>query len=351
VSKIGNNGGPLADGWIARHRSVRAHPLVGHGLQVSPADPDRKLCLSKGEAWEDMIMSCNYQDGKVCNGGHWMELRRGELVGAVSYLAHRWNWTPKTVRVFLDALEQDGMISLKKPGVFQGMQEGMQWGMHGGKQKGKQAAVISLCNYDDYQSIPSMEGQAKGQAKGHEKGLAEGQQEEQKKQTKQYIFAVSAETTAPLLNSVSSTTPENDPRSFNRQLVEAAYADYIELAKRVGLTQVREATLKHYREEMIRRMREHADSPYDFNSMIGVWRQALKAIEISAFCQGHNDRGWKADLSYLCQKKGFLKLITGGHGNGAHAKPLQRSLISGTNYDALVSPEDAAMMRNAVPGD
>ena len=160
-----HNGGPLGEGWIARHRSVREHWLVGHGIQVKPADPNRKRTHAQGEAWEDLTMECRYEDGTVMNGGKKMELRRGELVGAVSWLAHRWNWTPKTVRRFLDQLENDGMIELKKPGVEMGMQ------------KGKQANVVSICNYDFYQFGFQSEGQAKGNADGKQgasKGQAEG---------------------------------------------------------------------------------------------------------------------------------------------------------------------------------
>lgn len=154
----------LREGWIARHRSVRAHWLVGHGIRVKAADDTRKWCHNQGEAWEDLLMECRYSAGYVMNGGHKMELRRGELIGAVSWLASRWNWTPKTVRRFLDQLEGDGMIELKVPGV------------ENGTQKGKQATVLNICNYDTYQSVVANKGQAKGQAEGTQ-GASRGQAE------------------------------------------------------------------------------------------------------------------------------------------------------------------------------
>lgn len=154
---IGHNGAPMDDGWIKKHRSVRTHWLVGHGLHVKPADPSRSQCHTKGEAWEDLIMECRYEDGHVNNGGHKMELRRGELVGAVSWLAHRWNWTPKTVRGFLDALENDGMIFLVRPQSKKGAQ------------KGRQSNIISVCKYDTYQGQLEPEGQPEGQTKGDQR--------------------------------------------------------------------------------------------------------------------------------------------------------------------------------------
>ena len=138
---LGHNRPPLDEGWIARHRSVRGHWLVGHGLRVKPADPKRKHCLSQGEAWEDLLMECRYEDGFVENGGKKMRLDRGSLVGAVSWLGMRWNWTPQTVRTFLDKLECDGMISRHVPGASEN-----------NKHVGKQATIISVCNYDRFQS-------------------------------------------------------------------------------------------------------------------------------------------------------------------------------------------------------
>jgi hypothetical protein len=157
VNGIGHNKPPLGEGWIARHRSVRDHWLVGHGIHVKPADPTCKLCSTQGEAWEDLLMECRYEDGTVSNGGKKMELRRGELVGAVSWLANRWNWTPKTVRRFLDQLEIDGMITLRNPASEKG------------NQIGRQANVITVCNYDTYQNGYVAQEKPKGQPEGHQR--------------------------------------------------------------------------------------------------------------------------------------------------------------------------------------
>ena len=158
---------------------------------------------------------------------------------------------------------------------------------------------------------------------------------EKKKRSEERLSDSSNELSSPLFDE-KGNPDDFDARSFNRQVVDQAFADYLALAKRVGLSQVRPQSLKHYREDMIRRMRDHADNPRDVGSMLEIWRKALRAIEISAFCQGENDRGWKADLTYLCQKKSFLKLITGGHGNGAHApaqKPKYRNFNDPVPFD------------------
>lgn len=179
---IGHNKPPLGEGWIARHRSVRDHWLVGHGIHVKPADPTRKLCSTQGEAWEDLLMECRYEDGTVSNGGKKMELRRGELVGAVSWLAHRWNWTPKTVRRFLDQLEKDGMIELTNPAAEKG------------NQIGRQANVITVCNYEAYQTAHGSQEKSKGQPQDNQRattGRPEGNIYKDNKGTKEQEKTIS----------------------------------------------------------------------------------------------------------------------------------------------------------------
>jgi hypothetical protein len=155
---IGHNNPPTEDdvrhereGWIAIHRAMRSHWLVGFGQPVPPADPERGA-HSRGEAFIDLIMECRYAEGTVNNGGVKMVIQPGQLVGAVSWLASRWNWTPMTVRGFLDKLEKDGMISRQSPGAKDNTQ------------RGKQATVITLCNYSEYQITRYVQQRAQQQA-------------------------------------------------------------------------------------------------------------------------------------------------------------------------------------------
>lgn len=176
---IGHNSGPEVDwgrygGFVVEARDSRTHHLIGYGKQVRAAVEDRGFCYSVNEAWRDLVHECRFRDGYVMNGGRKMLLERGSLVGAVSWLAHRWNWTPKTVRGFLDRLENDGMIKTETPGTETGVQ------------KGKQAQVITICNYDRFNPDQITEGQAKGQAEGKQgasRGQAEGNNIRKNKET------------------------------------------------------------------------------------------------------------------------------------------------------------------------
>lgn len=52
------------------------------------------------------------------------------------------------------------------------------------------------------------------------------------------------------------------------------------------------------------------------------WRDALAKIRGSPLCRGENDRGWRADLDFLLQRKSFTRLMEGsydGRSPGRHA--------------------------------
>lgn len=299
---IGHNGGPLSEGWIARHRSVRDHWLVGHGIHVKPADPDRKRCHTQGEAWEDLLMECRYADATVSNGGKKMELRRGELIGAVSWLANRWNWTPKTVRRFLDQLENDGMIELRNPASEKG------------NQIGRQANVVTVCNYDEYQLGIMPERQPKGQPEGSQRatrGQPEGniyKEEQRNKGTKEQEEVPQT----PEGGSVSADAGRLTVRTVARE----AFTEWQEFAKAHGLAVPRDSTFDTFAGQVSSRIREHASSQTR-TAMLEVWHTALCSVAKSKFLRGLSGQDFKADLGMITRPKNFAKLISGGYGNGA----------------------------------
>ena len=174
------------NGYIRVARDSRWHRIVGFGKVVTPADPERGFTFSKAEAWQDLMMECRYKSGTVLNKGISMKIEPGQLLGAISWLANRWNWTPKTVRVFLDSLERDGMIGRFSPDTASPEQSVAS--SRDGNQaatrinfKGNQVALVSICNYEIYQFIQRVQGQpnsepksVEGQANGN-RAASEGQ--------------------------------------------------------------------------------------------------------------------------------------------------------------------------------
>lgn len=164
MSGIGHNNGPkffevridAAGGWVRVQRDMRRHEIVGFGSLGR---------YSRAEAWLDLIMECKYEDGVVQNGGRPMKLTAGQMLGAVSWLAQRWGWTPKEVRGFLERLENNQMITLVRNKT------------ETGGQKGKQANVVTISNYGEYQIPEFKKGQTEGHVEGEQRangGHAEG---------------------------------------------------------------------------------------------------------------------------------------------------------------------------------
>jgi len=200
-SRRHNGGPPIEDnpspfgknGWVAVGRDSRYHPIVGFGKTVTPCDAERGFVYSRAEAWQDLIMECRYSTGQVFNGGRVMTIERGQLVGATSWLAHRWNWTPKTVRHFLETIEAAEMAKINAPGAEKPANRAdsasadmgsPDMGKQKGKQKGKQSQVLTICNYGIYQ----LSWLLKGQAKGQEEGQAKGEQGASKGQERGNIY-------------------------------------------------------------------------------------------------------------------------------------------------------------------
>jgi hypothetical protein len=136
---IGHNSGVNPGNWIAVSRDMRDHPIVGMGQPVQPANPERGS-YSRYEAWQDLLMEAQWKPFEVLNRGKTVTLKRGQLMAARSWLATRWNWSEKTVRVFITRLEEEFMVrSETLPSK--------------GQMKGRFSNILTVCNYDIYQTV------------------------------------------------------------------------------------------------------------------------------------------------------------------------------------------------------
>ncbi|MDX0250275.1 DNA replication protein [Sinorhizobium meliloti] len=79
-------------------------------------------------------------------------------------------------------------------------------------------------------------------------------------------------------------------------------------ASKAGLPVPRKVTADR-RRKVEARIREHGEE---------LWAEACRRMANSAFCRGDNDRGWRADLDFLCQPKSFNGLIEGKYDDRPH---------------------------------
>lgn len=82
-----------------------------------------------------------------------------------------------------------------------------------------------------------------------------------------------------------------------------ALAERLGLPKAVSVNETRKKAIKA-------RLREHG---------LPGWKRALAAVERSRFCRGQTDKGFRADLDFVCQQKSFTRLIEGFYGDDAKA--------------------------------
>lgn len=133
----------MAEGWIKLHRSIMENRLW------------KGEKFTRGQAWVDMLMLANWEDGSLRIRGIDMPIRRGQLGWSEVKLAERWNWSRNKVRRFLGELKTKHQIE---------------------QQNGNVSSLITIVNYEEYQNRETdSEHQTKQQVK---------QQTEQQKDSK-----------------------------------------------------------------------------------------------------------------------------------------------------------------------
>jgi len=129
------------NGWISLNRDIKTHWLWSGEFSI-------------GQAWIDLLLNANHSDAKVMIKSQLIEVKRGQQARSEVTLAKTWGWSRNRVRRFLAHLERDLMAVVES---------------------GHLTSVITICNYNDFQSS----GTSNGTAKGH---LTE-QQEDSRRNT------------------------------------------------------------------------------------------------------------------------------------------------------------------------
>lgn len=269
--------------WIAISRDIEHHPIVGFGQPMKPANPKRGA-YSKNEAWQFLLFRAEFKRKRVTNKGKLIWLERGELMGGLSWLAEQWNWSKEAVRWFLRQLENDMMIVRHN-------------NTSDNRLHARSTGIISVCKYDKYQLADDLE-HLLSNTRNHT--LATPQQHLSNttinKETNKQDSSPDGE-----LSLSSDPTPSEDRVT---QTVREAHRLYNETAKRLGLPVAR--VLNKSRERSLALRIKEAGG-------LDGFREALANLEKSSFLQGKNDRGWRADLEFVCQAKSFAKLIDGAY--------------------------------------
>lgn len=273
--------------WVRASVEMLDHPLLNRG----------PFC--RRAAWLWLIASAAWKPKTVRHKGVRLELGRGQVLIGRKHLAETWGWSEQNVRTFLNQCMGEGMLEINQS-------------------NGHYANVATICNYDKYQAS----------------------QPERHRDTNQSL------TSAPpvfnqTLTSTNLTIVEDTPLpppgavrvekalpKFGKLEALEAFNAYNAIALRCGLRQASKLTPDRER-KIVARLK-------DFG--MDGWHQALANIEKSQFLTGGTDKGFRADLDFVCQAKSFGKLHDGGYGNGRHS-PLAPKAPSVFSHPSRVDDE------------
>lgn len=131
-------------GFIAAYREAVDHPLFkGHADKLG--------------AWTWLLMRAAWKQTKIDVSGKIVTVERGQLSVSIRHLSEAWGWSKSTTERFITRLKTETMIET-----------------HSGTGR----LLITICNYDKYQSISENGGTPSGTASG----TAAGQQRDIKEQ-------------------------------------------------------------------------------------------------------------------------------------------------------------------------
>lgn len=129
--------------------------------------------FSEREAWLWLIENAAWKDGQRRAGkGNVIEVQRGQIHTSERTLASVWKWDRKHVRRFLKRLEKCAMV---------------------GPTGGPSGSLITICNYDKYQSDGTNQGTNQGTVRGTNQGTTQEEGKERKEEKEGGGFAFSGD--------------------------------------------------------------------------------------------------------------------------------------------------------------
>lgn len=122
-------------GWISLHRQLQLHWL----WEDKP--------FSKGQAWIDILLLVNHEDGNALIGKTLVPVIRGSKITSIRQLCDRWGWSNTKIRSFLKLLEAEQMIEIKSDA---------------------QKTTLTVLKYNDYQDRNDSKNDGETTEKHHE---------------------------------------------------------------------------------------------------------------------------------------------------------------------------------------
>lgn len=228
--------------------------LMKRGWMDHPVFKDEPF--TQREAWEWLIANALYADSIISIAGHPVPLNRGQLSYSNSFLAKAWKWDSERVRRLLKRFATWGMIALN---------------IEAGQ------SIITICNYERYQSPQSISEAETWQDRGSNKGTSKGNKKEGKR--------------------IKEQKEELSPD------IPLAFEAYNSMAEKNDLP-VCQLHSTHRIQALRARLMECGG--------LNGWKSALEITAASDFLTGRKT-DFKANIDFILQKPNFIKIMEGNY--------------------------------------
>lgn len=121
-------------GWIKLHRKIFENPFYFSEK------------FTRCQAWIDLLLLANFKDGFFYKRGIKVEVSRGQIGYDLDSLANRWTWSRGKVERFIIDLENEKQVVRQKTNI---------------------TTLITVINYDIYQSDDNADSNANNNADGN----------------------------------------------------------------------------------------------------------------------------------------------------------------------------------------
>ena len=251
--------------------------------------------FSEREAWIWLISEASWKPRTRRIGKLVVETKRGQVAGSVRFFANAFGWSKSRFARFLGRLSERDMVSVES---------------------GTGINVITIRNYNKYQSQSKSDGTAAGQQRDSS-GTAAGQQRDKREEGGKKGERRGKERTESPSEPSSSRDDQPQPsepmpitdaaaKAIGLDVVQAFDA-YNVTADRVGWPKVTKRTPGR-RKALLSRIREVGG--------IEGFTDALAKAEASDFISGRGERSWAAfGFDALVKPANFTRLVEGNYDN------------------------------------
>ena len=265
----GDNLARHSSGWIKLYRSA--------------IDSDLSQNINLWCLWMWLLCSASWKESSILWRGQRRDIPPGTVVCGISEIALRWEISKKTVLRWLDYLEQSQRIRIEKS---------------------PRGTLVTILNWATYQSTED-----NGVTLTTHSGNTEVTPTSRSGNTDFTLSHPYEESKKVRIKKVRREEVTPHP------LLEIWNSNSGSLPKAKGMSATR---------------RKSADARWQENPSTEYWAEIVTRLARSSFCNGSNDRGWKADFDFLIQPETQNKALEGKYDDRPHG------VISGSAVDPRI---------------